>query len=278
MTKKIKLIKAILAVVIIVAALLYGVIMQASAGQDVEASNGERVITIGGAPTAYPMLYMEGAEVKGSFVDFANAIGEEAGYTIDWEIGEWSGILASLQAGRIDSAANFAVTPERAEMYDFTDTILYSGVGIGVAEGNTDIQTFDDLKGKSVNSILGSNYGNVVKEMDPNDEITIEPIEDINIAFNNVYQGKVDAVTYSYESLGSLNKNRDAKLVILDEVYGVNEVAFPFAKMPENEQLIVDWNQAIETLRNDGTLAEISEKWYGMDVTESPEASANTQS
>lgn len=277
MKLKVKPIKAIVAALILLGLVFYGVYMQASTNQSDEEASGDRVISIGGTPTSYPMLYMEGAEVKGSYVDFANAIGEKVGYEIDWELGEWSGILASLQAGRIDSAANFAVTPERKEMYDFTDTVLYSGVGIGVAEGNTDIETFDDLKGKTVNSIVGTNYGKVVEDMDTDNEIMIEPLEDINVAFNNVYQGKTDAVVFGYETLSALNKDRDANIVILDEVFGVNEVAFPFAKTAENEELIADWNQAIEELRADGTLAEISEKWYGMDVTTSPEASADVE-
>lgn len=271
MKKNMKGIKAIVAGVILLAVVLYGVLMQQTPQQDPEASSGERVITIGGAPTSYPMLYMEGAELKGSFVDFAEAIGDKAGYEIEWELGEWSGTLASLQAGRIDSAANFAVTPERAEMYNFTDTVLYSGVGIGVAQDNTAIQNFDDLKGKTVNSVLGTNYESVVRELDTNNEITIESLEDINVAFNNVYQGKTDAVVFGYESLVAMNKNRDANLMILDDVFGVNEVAFPFAKTEENEQLISDWNQAIGELRADGTLAEISEEWYGVDVTERPD-------
>lgn len=265
-----KNIKAILAVILLFAIVIYGVTERQKISPATTSSGDDRVITIGASPTAYPVLYMEGAEVKGSFYDFAEAIGNKAGYKIEWEIGEWSGILASLQGNRIDSAANFAKTPEREEMYQFTNPIIYSSSAIGVAPDNTEIQGVEDLKGKTVNTILGSNYGAALEALDTNNEINIEPIEDINVAFNNVRQGKVDAVVYGYELLTSLNQNRSANLRILDNVFGVNEVAFPLARNSEKDQVMADWNQAIEELRADGTLKEISEKWYDTDITENP--------
>ena len=68
MKLKVKPIKAIVAALILLGLVFYGVYMQTSTNQSDEEASGDRVITIGGTPTSYPMLYVEGVEVKGSTI------------------------------------------------------------------------------------------------------------------------------------------------------------------------------------------------------------------
>lgn len=242
-----------------------------SGSSEETSASEDKVITIGGSVDGYPQYYMENDELKGFSVDTAEAIAAEAGYELEWEMGEWTGLLASLQTGKIDTMSNFANTPERAETYAFTDTYAYSRTGVAVAPDNTDIQNFDDLKGKTVNGIVGSNYDTVLKENDPNDEITIESIEDMNVAFSNVQAGKTDGFVQGYETLLAQVNNKGIDLRVLDDPFGEKSVGFPFHDTEENQQVISDFNEAIATLQADGTLAAISEEWFGLDITTSNE-------
>ena len=93
-------------------------------------------------------------------------------------------------------------------------------------------------------------------------------IPGLNKVYNDVIAGKIDAYLYGREQLLAMINDRDIALEIAGEPFGIQPVALPFKDTPENQELISDINDVLAELRSDGTLAEISEKWYGMDIYE----------
>lgn len=242
-----------------------------NAAETENSSDKKDVIKVGAMPDAYPHFYMEDDELKGFSVDITEKIIEKAGYEIEWEVADWSGLIASLETGKIDTLADFADTPERQKKFDFTDTYFYSRVGIGVSEDNDSIQSLEDLKGKNVANLLGSNYGEVLKENDPNDEIELTTFDGLEVIFQNVANGKNDAYVSGRESMLAMVKDKDIALKVIDYSFGEKPVGFPFGKTEENAQIILDLNEAMDELHEDGTLKEISEEWFVEDVTVSGE-------
>lgn len=232
-----------------------------------EGAAADNVIKIGATPDGYPQIYMEDDEVKGFGVDVYEAIFDKLGYELEWVITDWTGALASMETGKIDTLGNFAVTPEREEKYNFTDPYYYSRVALGVAENNESIKSLEDAKGKQVANVLGANYENVVKEYDPNDEIEIVNYEAFDVIFQDVASGKVDAMVTGREMLLAQVKDKGIPLKVVEETFGEKLVAFPFEKNEENDKLIADINKTVEELRTDGTLEELSMEWFGEDVT-----------
>lgn len=95
----------------------------ASAGEEatsLDSGSADKTVTIAASPDGYPQHYQEGDELKGFSVEVAEAVAEEAGYEIEWALSDWSGVVAALQAGKADTAVNFANTPERRESYVYT--------------------------------------------------------------------------------------------------------------------------------------------------------------
>lgn len=250
---------------------LSSLVLLSACGNGSAGAADDNIITVATTPDGYPQNYMEDSELKGFSVDVYKAIFEDLGYEIEWETTDWSGALASFETGKADTLLNFAVTPERAEKYNYTDTYYYSRAGLGVAEDNDEINSLEDVKGKKVGNVMGSNYGEVLKEQDPDNEIEIVDYEGADVIHQDVANGNVDAYVTGREILLAQVKDKGIPLKVAEESFGEKEVALPFAKTEENEQLIEEVNATIEKFREDGTLEEISNEWFDEDVTVSQE-------
>ncbi|MND01515.1 Cystine-binding periplasmic protein precursor [compost metagenome] len=60
-------------------------------------------------------------------------------------------------------------------------------------------------------------------------------------------------------------KTNDLPLKVIDIQSDRAESAFPVQK--GNEELVKAINKSLDEMEKDGTLAKISEKWFGTDVT-----------
>ena len=87
------------------------------------------------------------------------------------------------------------------------------------------------------------------------------------VALEALSKGKHDAVITDFitgkEAIGAGMKIKGKELL------GRSEQAIAIAK--DNEELLQKVNNALESLRKDGTLAEISKKYFGEDITIDPE-------
>lgn len=238
-----------------------------NSGQADEASD-EKVIKVGASPDGYPQYFMEDDEMKGFSVDVIKAITQEVGYEVEWVLTDWNGILANMETSKVDTIANFAVSPEREDKYNFTNPYYHSKTVIAVSENNETIHSLDDLKGKRVANVLGSNYANVLKEKDPNDEIEIVNFESQDVINSDVATGKMDAFVSGREILLAQINDKQIPLKIAGEPFGDKPVALPFVESEENNELISKMNTAIAKLKEDGTISELSKKWYGIDLLE----------
>ncbi|MCM3397624.1 MULTISPECIES: transporter substrate-binding domain-containing protein [Oceanobacillus] len=233
-----------------------------------EGSTEDKVITVGAVPDGYPHTFKEDEEFKGFVVDVFNAIFKDMGYEVEWVITDWNGVLANLQSGKVDTAINFAATEERAKTYNFTDPYYSSKAVIATAKDGANIQSLDDLEGKKLASIMGTNFENVLKENYPEENYELVIYESVDVVYTDVATGKVDGFIYGREQLMAQISERDIPLQIVDEPFGDQPVALPFQKTEENDALISEINQTIEKLKENGTFSEISLKWFDIDLLE----------
>lgn len=229
--------------------------------------SGKKVIKIGGVPDSFPTTYMEDGEITGFSAGMIMAIIEEAGYEYEWVVTDWNGVLANLQSGKVDTASNFAATEERGQDYYFTDPYYSSKASIATAKDNEEFQSLEDFKGTEVASIMGTNFENVLAENHPDLGHELVMYESTDVVYTDVSSGRIDGFLYGREQLLAQITLRDLPLRIVGEPFGNQPVAMPFKKTEENEEIIADLNAAIERLKEDGTLTEISEKYFGTDLT-----------
>ena len=236
-----------------------------AAGTSLKSIQDEGVITVGTEGTYRPFTFHEGGsgDLTGYDVEVMEAVGEELGVEVAFEETQWDAIFAGLDAGRFDVIANqVSITPEREADYLFSKPYTVSPGVVVVKDGDTSIESFDDLEGKTTAQSLTSNWYELAKDSGAN----IENVEGWAQAVTLLKQGRVDAtVNDELTFLDYQNTEGDTSLDIAVTTDEEARNAFAFRKGSEDVVAAVD--KALDTLREDGTLAEISEKYFGEDVS-----------
>jgi cystine transport system substrate-binding protein len=225
------------------------------------------VLVVGTEGTYRPFSFHEGGsgDLTGYDIEVVTAVAEELGVDVEFEETQWDGIFGGLDAGRFDVIANqVSINEERLEDYDFSTPYTVSPGVLIVAEDNTDITSLEDLDGRTSAQSLTSNWYEVAESFGA----SVEAVEGWAQAAELLRQGRVDATVndeltfLDYEQ----TEGGDTGLKIVDETEDASQNAFAFRK--GSDDLVDAVDTALEALRADGTLAEISEKYFGEDVSE----------
>ena len=215
------------------------------------------------APWSYHDL--DTNEVIGYDADTARAIGEKLGVEVQIVEAPWESLFAGLDDGRYDIVINCVeVTDERSEKYDFSEPYAYIHTALVVRKDNEEIKSFDDLKGKKTVNSIGSTY----MELAESYGASAAGVSTLNDTIQNVIDGRADATLNADVSIYDyLNQQPDANIKIVATTEDASHVAIPIRKGDETASFEKAVNAAIEELKADGTLAELSEKYFGSDVT-----------
>jgi cystine transport system substrate-binding protein len=222
-------------------------------------------LTVGTEGTYRPFSYHEegSGDLTGYDVEVITAVAEELGVEVEFEETQWDAIFAGLEAGRFDVIANqVSITPEREDAYTFSDPYAVSTGVIVVPDDETSISSFEDLAGKTTAQSLTSNWYKLAQESGA----TIEAVEGWAQSVALVEQDRVDATVNDKLTFLDYQQQTGAEgLKIAAETEEKSLSAFTFAK--GDTELAEAVNGALETLAADGTLAEISDKYFGVDVS-----------
>ena len=215
------------------------------------------------APWSYHDL--DTNEVIGYDADTARAIGEKLGVEVQIVEAPWESLFAGLDDGRYDIVINgVEVTDERSEKYDFSEPYAYIHTALVVRKDNEEIKSFDDLKGKKTVNSIGSTY----MELAESYGASAAGVSTLNDTIQNVIDGRADDTLNADVSIYDyLNQQPDANIKIVATTEDASHVAIPIRKGDETASFEKAVNAAIEELKADGTLAELSEKYFGSDVT-----------
>lgn len=225
------------------------------------------VLVVGTEGTYRPFSFHENGsgDLTGYDVEIITAVADELGVDVEFQETQWDGIFGGLDAGRFDVIANqVSINEERLADYDFSTPNTISPGVLVVAEDNTDITSLEDLSGKSSAQSLTSNWYEVATGYGAD----VEAVEGWAQAVELLRQGRVDATVndeltfLDYEQ----TEGGDTGLKIVDETDDASENAFAFRK--GSDDLVGAVDDALEELRSNGTLAEISEKYFGQDVSQ----------
>jgi cystine transport system substrate-binding protein len=225
----------------------------------------EGVITVGTEGTYRPFTFHEGGsgDLTGYDVEVMEAVADELGVEVQFEETQWDAIFAGLDAGRFDVIANqVSITDERQADYDFSKPYTVSPGVIVTRDDNDEISSFADLKGKTTAQSLTSNWYTLAEESGAN----IENVEGWAQAVTLLKQGRVDAtVNDELTFLDYQQTEGDTDLKVAATTDDEARNAFTFRK--GSDDLIAAVDKALDKLRKDGTLSEISEKYFGADVS-----------
>ncbi|WP_386174272.1 amino acid ABC transporter substrate-binding protein [Sulfitobacter sp. R86518] len=223
-------------------------------------------LNVGMSGGYFPFTFVKLDELQGFEVDFINAVAKETGDEVNFVTMSFSGLIGALESGRIDTIANqITITPEREAKFAFSQPYVFDGAQVVVKEGNEDtIGSVEDLSGKTVAVNLGSNFEELLNELPNAGEIDIRTYES-NIAQDTAL-GRVDAFVMDRVSSAQLIAESPLPLALAGKPFSEIRNALPFRNDDEGQALRDRFDAAITKLKEDGTLTEISEKWFGSDI------------
>jgi len=213
------------------------------------------------APYTY---HDESNALVGYDVEIGQAIAEYLGVEARFNEAPWDSILAGVEAGRFDIACNgVSYTPERAEKYNFSTPYLYTPSVLVVKNDNEQIKTVDDLKGKKTANTISSIYAGIAEEYGAE----VAGVDTLADTIQQVIQGRVDATINAKVSIEDyLKEHPDSPIKIVQYLDGDINV-FPVQKNESTDTLLAAVNEALQAMRDDGRLAELSMKYFDADLT-----------
>ena len=151
----------------------------------------------------------------------------------------------------------------KTETYDFTTPYGYIHTALAVRKDNEDIKSFEDLAGKTTANSLASTY----MELAESYGATVQGIDTLEETIQLLTAGRIDATLNANVSFYDyLNVHPDADFKLVAQTEDASHVAIPVVKS-EDSSFLDALNSAIDELRADGTLKELSEKYFGQDIS-----------
>ena len=204
-------------------------------------------------------------ELVGFDVEVAKEIASRLGVEAEFKEGDFDGGLTGVSQGTFDMMANGVdVTPDREQTFDFTDPYAYDHAVLVTKSDNESIKTFDDLKGKTTANSVGSTYAAMGEQYGA----TVVNVPTLGETMELVLNGTADATINANTSVQDyFNTTGEKGLKVAATDPETTSYAIPLKKGSDNDTLQEAINQAIAAMRADGTLAKISEKYFGADIT-----------
>ena len=227
-------------------------------------NRGTLIVALEGAwqPWSY---HDESDTLVGYDVEVSRAIAEKLGVEPEYVESDWDSLFAGMDAGRYDMVCNgVEITEERSKTYDFTTPYGYIHTALAVKKDNDSITSFEDLDGKTTANSLASTY----MELAESYGATVQGIDTLEETIQLLTAGRIDATLNADVSFYDyFNVHPDADFKIVAQTEEASHVAIPLRKGEETATLLEAINAAIDELRAEGTLTELSEKYFGQDIS-----------
>ncbi|WP_400162803.1 amino acid ABC transporter substrate-binding protein [Brevibacillus sp. TJ4] len=176
---------------------------------------------------------------------------------------QWDAMFAGLDSGRFDVVANqVGIRPDRQEKYDFSTPYTVSTAVLVTHKDNETVKGFEDINGLKAAQTLTSNLTDIAR----NNGAEIVGVEGFNQAIDLLVSKRVDVtINDGLSLLDFLKQKPDTPIKIVAKDPNVAKNGFLFRK--GSDDLVEAFNKALEEMENDGTLKQISEKWFNEDVS-----------
>ncbi len=220
---------------------------------------------------------------EGFDIDVATEIAKRMGVKVEWETPAWDTIVAGGWNDRWDlSVGSMTITTDRAKVLFFSDPYYYTPAGLAVQKGSS-ITSLDQLAGKTVGVCGACTYEFYLeRSLDiPNYTPTYLVPENIKIvtydtdstAIQDLQLGRLDAVMSAVPTLqGAIDKGKEIQLLGDPVFYEPLAAAADKSAPLDPKSFIQKVSDIIDEMHQDGTLTELSMKWYKEDLTVNPVA------
>ena len=206
-------------------------------------------------------------QLAGYDVDVAKLVCAKLGVRPEFVTTEWSAILAGLGAGKYDViVSQVGITPRRRQAFDFSQPYTYSAPQLIVRRNEASTyKSLADLKGRTIGVGQGSVFEQQVRAV-PGIEVKSYPAAPENL--QDLAFGRIDAALNDSLMVAYLLKNSQLPIRAGARVGDVERMGIAFRKGNPTFHAAVD--KALDDVRADGSLKQVSLKWFGTDATRAP--------
>ncbi|UMG93763.1 ABC transporter substrate-binding protein/permease [Nocardioides sp. TF02-7] len=225
-----------------------------------------RVVRVGTEGVYPPFTYRdpETDELTGFDVEVVEAVGAEAGWDVEFVEAPFDSLFPALDSGRVDVIANqVTISAERQARYLFSTPYTYSHGVIVTRTDTDDITTLADLEGRTTAQTSSSNWAEVAREAGAD----VQYVQDFGPGVELLVQGRVDAIVNDNIAVLDYLATSGTDEVRIAGDAGEETLRQALAFRQSDPVLQQEADAALARLAEDGTLAEISERYFGADVT-----------
>lgn len=236
-------------------------------------SQDKPVLTVAVEPVFPPFEFKApNGDFQGFDIDLIRAVGEAGGFGIRFQSIPFDGIIPALQAGTADAAvAAMTITEARSQAVAFSRPYFKAGLAIAVRDGTEGVTTLDDLKGKAIAVQLGTTGAKAASAVPG---AKIRTFDAAVLALQELKNGNVDAVVndlpvtlYAIKT-GNLQGIKIVGQLLTEEFYGI--------PLPLNSPNLQRVDAGLTTILQNGTYAQIYQKWFNAQPPQLPESAFGT--
>lgn len=251
-------------VLVLILFMFSGTLMAADSLTEIQA-NGKMVV---GLDDSFPPMGFrnDDGEIVGFDIDLAKEAAKRLGVEVEFKAVDWDGVILSLKNGMIDLIWNgLTITPAREKSIDFSQPYLENSQSI-VVQKNSEIKNKNDLAAKVVGIQLGSSAVSAV-ESEPEIMASFKELRKFSNnteALMDLRTGRVQAVVLDKIVGRYYMSKRPGQFKVLKDNFGAEKYGVGVRSGADSFRKAL--NQALTEMIQDGTAAQISEKWFGEDI------------
>ncbi|GAA2822640.1 transporter substrate-binding domain-containing protein [Lactococcus raffinolactis] len=252
-----------------------------------ESSKADNVTTITVATDAdtKPFTYSENNQATGYDVEVARAVFKELPeYKLKVEITDFDSVVAGVDSGRYQLAANdIGWNKDRAEKYYFSAPLSKSNNAVAV-KSDLKVKTLGDLAGKSTEVLPSANFTTILSkynDANPDKQVKLNYVDGSYPTASrlaDVDSGKIDFLLYDAISLKTIIKDKGLDTLKVNNIESESTDPhdgfeyFLYTKDEKGKELQTKVDKVLKKLQSNGTLKELSEKYFGGDFVPSADA------
>lgn len=249
-------------------------LLLAGCGESKQNEAAASTIKVGTMGTYNPFSYVdENGQLTGFDIEVLREVSRRDP-TLQFEFiaSPWDTLFPGLDADRFQLLANqITETPARKKRYYLSDNHYFTSVSRFIVSSNrNDLKSAQDLKGKKVGLTIGDAHTLHADEWNEANGHLFESVyyeSDLPSVLQDIENGRIDATVNDIIVAKDKAKVQGLKITIIGENIISTPAYFIFKQDPQGLALKNRIDNAIKSMRDDGTLANLSIKWFGEDFT-----------
>ncbi|NLC52708.1 MAG: amino acid ABC transporter substrate-binding protein [Firmicutes bacterium] len=209
----------------------------------------------------------EKGQIVGFDIDVAKEVCNRLGIDLKLQPINWDAKEQELNTKNIDCIWNgLTITPERQRNILFTKPYM-DNRQVVIVRGDSGIASLSALAGKTLGLQAGSSAKDALNSA-PDFEASLGSVIEFDenmTALMDLELGGLDAVLMDEIVARYYIQQKDKNFFVLDEALASEEYGIGFRK--SDRELMEKFQDTLIAMAKDGTLAAISEKWFGEDIT-----------